>query len=75
MSLIGSTYFGFAQITIHDFQNIELIVALSSTNATKMILWLKITLKVCKVVFEEDTHTKLNVLQLLIFSTLNWVIE
>ena len=38
MTLIGSTSFGFAQDKIHDFQNtlIELIVALSSTNATKM---------------------------------------
>ena len=39
MSLIGSTSFGFAQNTIHDFQKngIQLIVALSSTNATKII--------------------------------------
>ena len=41
MSLIGSTSFGFAQNTVSDFQNtlspIELIVALSSTNATKML--------------------------------------
>ena len=38
ISLIGSTSFGFAQNTIHDFQKyrIELIVALPSTNATKM---------------------------------------
>ena len=37
MSLIGSTSFNFAQNTIHDFSKyrIELIVALSSTNATK----------------------------------------
>ena len=37
MSLIGSTSFGFAQNTIHDFSkySIKLIVALSSTNATK----------------------------------------
>ena len=39
MSLIGSTSLGFAQNTIHDFQNTisELIVALSSTNATKIV--------------------------------------
>ena len=36
MSLIGSTSLGFAQNTIHDLHGIELIVALSSTNATKM---------------------------------------
>ena len=38
MSLIGSSSFGFAQNTIHDFQNIAFnyIVALSSTNATKI---------------------------------------
>ena len=38
MSFIGSTYFGFAQKKIHDFSKyrIELIVALSSTNATKI---------------------------------------
>ena len=35
MSLIGSTSFGFAQNTIHAFQNTVFIVALSSTNATK----------------------------------------
>ena len=37
MSLIGSTSFGFAQNTIHDFQKklIDLIVALSSTNVTE----------------------------------------
>ena len=37
ISLMGSTYFGFAQNTIHDFQNtvFKLTVALSSTNATK----------------------------------------
>ena len=35
LSLIGSTSFGFAQNTIYDF---ELIVALSSTNATKSML-------------------------------------
>ena len=37
VSLIGSTSFCFAQNTIHDFQNtgLELIVALSSTNAKK----------------------------------------
>ena len=36
MSLTGSTSSGFAQNTIHDFQNtlLELIVALSSTNVT-----------------------------------------
>ena len=34
MSSIRSTSFGFAQNTIHDFQN-DLVVALSSTNATK----------------------------------------
>ena len=40
MSLLGSASFGFAQNTIHDFQNtvFELIVALSSTNATKTII-------------------------------------
>ena len=39
MSLIGSTSFGFEQITITRFlkYRIELIVALSSTNATKII--------------------------------------
>ena len=39
MSLIGSTSFGFAQNTIRDFQKygIELIVALSLTNATKIM--------------------------------------
>ena len=38
ISLIGSTSFGFAQNTIHDFQKnrIELIVVLSSTNARKI---------------------------------------
>ena len=37
MSLIGSTSFGFAQNTMHDFSKyrIELIVAFSLTNATK----------------------------------------
>ena len=34
MSLIGSTFFGFAQNTIHDFQN-TVSNSLSSTNATK----------------------------------------
>ena len=37
MSLIGSTYFGFAQNTIYDFQNTVLIVVLSLTNATKIL--------------------------------------
>ena len=38
MSLIGSTSFGFAQNTIMIFKiRIELIVALSSTNATKIM--------------------------------------
>ena len=37
MSFIGSTSFGFAQNTIHDFQNTILnLVDVSSTNATKM---------------------------------------
>ena len=38
MSLIGSTSYGFAQNTMHDFQNTVLnsIVALASTNATKI---------------------------------------
>ena len=38
MSLIGSTSFGFAQKSLHDFQNMvyEPIVALSSTNTTKI---------------------------------------
>ena len=38
MNLIGSTFFLFVQNTIHDFCNtviIELIVALTSINATK----------------------------------------
>ena len=37
IKIIGSTSFGFAQKTIHDLQKycIELIVALSLTNATK----------------------------------------
>ena len=35
MSLIGYTSFGFAQNTKYDFQNIELKVALSLTNAKK----------------------------------------
>ena len=36
LRLIGSTFFGFAQNSLHDFQNTvyELIVALSSTNDT-----------------------------------------
>ena len=35
---MGSTYFGFAQTSIYDFQNTVLIrVALSSTNATKSV--------------------------------------
>ena len=37
LSLIGFTSFGFAQNTTHDFQKIELIVALSSIDATKSI--------------------------------------
>ena len=47
MSLTGSTYFGFAQNTIYDFQKrrIELIVALSSTNAIKKTIC---TAYVCK---------------------------
>ena len=38
-NLIGSTFFGLAQNMIRDFQNvlIKLIVALSSTNATKKV--------------------------------------
>ena len=37
LRLIGSTFFGFAQNSLHDFHNMvyELLVALSSTNATK----------------------------------------
>ena len=38
MSLIGSTFFGFAQNTMHAWfskYRIELIVAMSSTNTTK----------------------------------------
>ena len=41
MSFIGSTSFGFAQNMIHDFQKyrIELIMALSSTNAKKISVY------------------------------------
>ena len=42
MCLTGSTSFGSAQNTIHDFQNtispIELVVPLSSTNGTKKFI-------------------------------------
>ena len=49
ISLIGSTSFGFAQNMVHDFQ--ILIVALSSTNATKTTIALKCTFKrVTKVI-------------------------
>ena len=36
LRLIGSSFVNIAQNTLHDFQSIGFVVALSSTNATKM---------------------------------------